>query len=90
MYPAGLGEGHRNIVTEQEIKLAIPLIPDQVYNHELPLLPGIQSVPASARDFLHHKSVNKFGSEPQKDLCAHVRNCDHQNTYLGTNNHQKN
>lgn len=73
-------------VTERGIKVAILLTPDQVYNHELPLLPGIQSVPASARD---HKLVNKFGSDPQKDLCAHVRNCDHQNTYLGSNSHQK-
>lgn len=89
MCPAGLGEGHRKFVTEQRIKPAIPLIPDQVYNHELPLLPGIQSVPASAGDFLHYKSVNKFGSDPLKNLCTHVRNCDHQITYLGTNSHQK-
>lgn len=41
MYPAGLGKGHRKFVTEQGIKRAIPLVPDQVYTHELPLLPGI-------------------------------------------------
>jgi len=89
MYPAGSVEGHRKFVTEWGIKLAIASIPDLVYNHELPLLPHTQSVPASARDFLHHKSANKFGSDPQKDLCALRRNCDHHSTYLGTNSHQK-
>lgn len=60
MCPAGLGEGHRKFVSEQRIKLAIPLIPDQVYNHEMPLLPGVQSFPASARDLLCYKSVNNL------------------------------